>query len=156
MTEAKEPFFLSPPTGSMMNNLANQFTKTTAENLEKTAVFWGGEQYTFRQAHAIASGLAKRLKEEHGVQPGDRVGLWLKNCPEFVFSLFGILLAEGVVVSINNFLTPDEVAYILGDSQAKVLISEASMAEGTAALQSQNDGLTVIEVEELGQTEGGQ
>ena len=140
----------------MMKNLANHFTATAAENREKTAIFWGEEQYTFGQAHAIAAGLAKRLKEEFGLQPGDRVGLWLKNCPGFVFSLFGILLAEGVVVSINNFLTPDEVGYILGDSQAKVLISEASMAEGTAALQAQLDGLAVIEVEELGQADASQ
>ncbi len=139
-----------------MKNLANHFTATAAENREKTAIFWGEEQYTFGQAHAIAAGLAKRLKEEFGLQPGDRVGLWLKNCPGFVFSLFGILLAEGVVVSINNFLTPDEVGYILGDSQAKVLISEASMAEGTAALQAQLDGLAVIEVEELGQADASQ
>ena len=134
-----------------MSNLANTFTGNAVANADKTAIFWGDEQVTFGQAHTIAVDLAKRLKEEFGLQPGDRVGLWLKNCPEFVFSLFGILLAEGVVVSINNFLTPDEVGYILDDSQAKVLISEASMAEGTAALKSQIDGLAVIEVEEFGQ-----
>jgi long-chain acyl-CoA synthetase len=134
-----------------MSNLANTFTENAAANADKTAIFWGDEQVTFGQAHTIAVGLAKRLKEEFGLKPGDRVGLWLKNCPEFIYSLFGILLAEGVVVSINNFLTPDEVGYILDDSQVKVLISEASMAEGTAALKSQLDGLAVIEVEELGQ-----
>ncbi len=139
-----------------MSNLANTFTENAVANADKTAIFWGDEQVTFGQAHRLAGGLAKRLKEEFGLQPGDRVGLWLKNCPEFVFSLFGILLAEGVVVSINNFLTPDEVGYILKDSGAKVLISEASMAEGTAALQSQLDGLAVIEVEELGQADDSQ
>ena len=139
-----------------MSNLANTFTEYVVTNDDKTAIFWGDEQYTFGQAHALAGGLAKRLKEEFGLQPGDRVGLWLKNCPEFVFSLFGILLAECVVVSINNFLTPDEVGYILDDSGAKVLISEASMAEGTTALQSQLDGLAVIEVEELGEADTGQ
>ena len=139
-----------------MNNLANTFTENAVANADKTAIFWGDEQVTFGQAHRLAGGLAKRLKEEFGLQPGDRVGLWLKNCPEFVFSLFGILLAEGVVVSINNFLTPDEVGYILEDSGAKVLISEASMAEGTAVLQSQLDGLAVIEVEELGQADDSQ
>ena len=139
-----------------MSNLANTFTETATANADKTAIFWGNEHHTFGQAHALAGGLAKRLKDEFGLQPGDRVGLWLKNCPEFAFSLFGILLAEGVVVSINNFLTPDEVGYILEDSGAKVLISEVSMAEGTAALQSQLDGLAVIEVEELGQADDSQ
>ena len=139
-----------------MSNLANTFTETATANADKTAIFWGNEHHTFGQAHALAGGLAKRLKGEFGLQPGDRVGLWLKNCPEFAFSLFGILLAEGVVVSINNFLTPDEVGYILEDSGAKVLISEASMTEGTAALQSQLEGLAVIEVEELGQADDSQ
>ena len=139
-----------------MSNLANTFTETATANADKTAIFWGNEHHTFGQAHALAGGLAKRLKDEFGLQPGDRVGLWLKNCPEFAFSLFGILLAEGVVVSINNFLTPDEVGYLLEDSGAKVLISEVSMAEGTAALQSQLDGLAVIEVEELGQADDSQ
>ncbi|MDP6305822.1 MAG: AMP-binding protein, partial [Verrucomicrobiota bacterium] len=87
-----------------MSNLANTFTENAAVNADKTAIFWGDEQFTFGQAHRLAGDLAKRLKEEFDLQPGDRVGLWLKNCPEFVFSLFGILLAEGVVVSINNFL----------------------------------------------------
>ena len=81
------------------------------------------------------------------------MGLWLKNCPEFIFSLFGILLAEGVVVSINSFLTLDEVGFILGDCEAKVLISEASMAEGTAKLRERLPQLDVIEVESLGQAE---
>ena len=139
-----------------MSNLANTFTKNATATADKTAIFWGDEQHTFGQAHALAGGLAKRLKDEFGLQPGDRVGLWLKNRPEFVFSLFGILLADGVVVSINNFLTPDEVGYILEDSGAKVLISEASMTEGTAALQSQLEGLAVIEVEELGQADDSQ
>ena len=139
----------------MMKNLANQFTATATQNREKTAIFWGDQEYTFGKAHALAGGLARRLKDEFGLQPGDRVGLWLKNCPEFVFSLFGILLADGVVVSINNFLTPDEVGYILRDSQTKVLISEASMAEGTMALKTQLDGLAVIEIEEFGKVDDG-
>ena len=139
----------------MMKNLANQFTATATQNREKAAIFWGDQEYTFGKAHALAGGLARRLKDEFGLQPGDRVGLWLKNCPEFVFSLFGILMAEGVVVSINNFLTPDEVDYILRDSQTKVLISEASMAEGTMALKTQLDGLAVIEIEEFGKVDDG-
>ena len=136
-----------------MTNLPSQFTGIALKNPEKTAVFWGETTYSFGQAHCLAKRLAKRLREEHGLQPGDRVGLWLKNCPEFIFSLFGILLAEGVVVSINSFLTLDEVGFILGDCEAKVLISEASMAEGTAKLRERLPQLDVIEVESLGQAE---
>ena len=136
-----------------MTNLPSQFTGIALKKPEKTAVFWGETTYSFGQAHVLAKHLAKRLREEHGLQPGDRVGLWLKNCPEFIFALFGIMLAEGVVVSINSFLTLDEVGFILGDCEAKVLISEASMAEGTAKLRERLPQLDVIEVESLGQAE---
>ena len=136
-----------------MTNLPSQFTGIALKNPEKPSVFWGETTYSFGQAHGLAKRLAKRLREEHGLQPGDRVGLWLKNCPEFIFALFGIMLAEGVVVSINSFLTPDEVGFILGDCEAKVLISEASMAEGTAKLRERLPQLDVIEVESLGQAE---
>ena len=132
-----------------MNNLANQFTEVTKENSNKTAIFWGGDEFSFDHAHSIAECLAKRLKDEFELQPGDRVALWLKNCPEFVFSLFGILLGEGVVVSINSFLTPDEVGYIVEDCGAKVIISEASMGKETSILVNNSPGLNVIEVESL-------
>ena len=40
--------------------------------------------------------LALHLGSQFQLQPGARVGLWLKNCPEFVPALFGILQAGAV------------------------------------------------------------
>jgi long-chain acyl-CoA synthetase len=47
------------------------------------------------------------------VKPGERVALWLRNCPHFIPALFGVLQAGAVVAPINNFLKADEVSYIL-------------------------------------------
>ena len=69
------------------------------------------------------------------MKPGDRVGLWLKNCPEFVPALFGILAAGGVVVPINNFLKPAEVTYILEDAGVNVLITDVTMVAFVPELQ---------------------
>src|SRR5678816_3176919 len=79
----------------------------------KPAIFWGEQQVTYGQLLGQSAALAEHLQSNLGVFPGQRVGLWLKNCPEFVPALFGILAAGGVVVPINNFLKPDEVAFIL-------------------------------------------
>ena len=136
-----------------MTNLANQFTEIVRNNPNKTAIFWDKTEFSFSHAHSVAKCLANRLKDQCDLQSGDRVALWLKNCPEFVFSLFGILLGEGVVVSINSFLTPDEVGFIVKDCDAKVVISEVSMAEGTAKLVKDNPSLQLIEVESLNQSE---
>ena len=62
------------------------------------------------------------------MQPGDRVGLWLKNRPEFIITVLGILHAGAVVVPINNFLKPDEVAFMLDDAGIELLVTEADLA----------------------------
>ena len=47
----------------------------------------------------------------------------MKNCPEFIYALYGILFAGGTVVPINNFLKPAEVEYILRDAGAAALVT---------------------------------
>src|SRR5271154_307100 len=102
-------------------NLALAFAQSAQRDLSKTALFWGEGQFTYRQFQAQTNGVASRLKTEFGVQRGDRVGIWLKNCPEFVPALFGVWQAEAVVVPINNFLKPAEVQFIVADAGINVL-----------------------------------
>ena len=115
-------------------NLATAFLQSAQKCAGKPAIFWGEEVVTYDDIVAQSRWLAKKLTEEMGVQPGERVAIWLKNCPEFVSVLFGILQSGAVVVPINNFLKPDEVAYILKDSGAKILVSDAGMTGGHCTL----------------------
>jgi len=92
--------------------------------------------------------VGQRLKTL-GVKPGDRVALWLKNCPQFVPALFGVWQAGAVVAPINNFLKPDEVSYIMQDAGIDLVITDTSMAEGTNKLKSARPGLKVLHVEEM-------
>jgi long-chain acyl-CoA synthetase len=133
-------------------NLATAFLRSAQKCAGKPAIFWGEEVVTYDDLVAQSRWLAKKLGEEMGVKPGERVAIWLKNCPEFVSVLFGILQAGAVVVPINNFLKPDEVSYILKDSGARVMISDASMKEGTARLRETIAGLQVAETESLGRS----
>src|SRR5690349_3106794 len=109
-------------------NLATAFSTSAEKFSQKAAVFWGEEEYSFEQLWTRSLAVAHHLQSRFVVEPGDRVGLWLKNCPEFVPALFGVFLAGGVVVPINNFLKPDEVNYILSDAGIDVLITDSSMA----------------------------
>ena len=90
-------------------NLASAFAASVAKRPEKTALFWGEHEITYATLLAQCQGVARQLVNQYGVQPGDRVGLWLKNRPEFVPAYFGILFAGAAVVPINNFLKPAEV-----------------------------------------------
>ena len=66
------------------------------------------------------------LTRDFGIQRGDRVSVWLKNCPEFPAASFGVWRAGGVVTVINNFLKPEEVAFILADSGARIVITDGT------------------------------
>jgi long-chain acyl-CoA synthetase len=83
------------------------------------------------------------------VQPGDRVGLWLKNCPEFIPSLFGILGVGAVAVPINNFLKPDEVNYIIKDAEVDVLITDAEIGTHHRSLEAARPQLKLFKIEEI-------
>jgi fatty-acyl-CoA synthase len=76
-----------------------------------------------QRADRAASALA-----EAGVGPGDRVGLLQANRTEFVEALAGIHRLGAIAVPMNFRLVGAEVAYILGDSGARVVIVDAERA----------------------------
>ena len=72
----------------------------------------------------IAAGLRKA-----GVQSGDRVALLLGNRIEFVLALFGAAHLGAVTVLLGTRQQKPEIAYVLTDCGAKLLIHEASLAD---------------------------
>ena len=131
-------------------NLALAFSQSARTHSQRPAIFWGEQEFSYETLHAQARSLAGHLVKEFGVRRGDRVALWLKNCPEFVPALYAILGTGAVVAPINNFLKPDEVAYILKDCDAKVIITDGTMAEGIGKLAVSVPGLRSWNVEEFG------
>ena len=129
-------------------NLFARFAAAAEPRLSRTAICWGDDLHSFDWLRRRANGLAAHLVQDHNVQPGDRVAVWLKNCPEFPATLFGVWQAGGVVVMVNNFLKPDEVDFILSDSGAKVVVADASLGEKRQELESRNKGWSFVGIEE--------
>jgi long-chain acyl-CoA synthetase len=134
-------------------NLASAFAATARKHPAKPAVFWGDDEHSYEQLLARSLQLAAHLQRTLGVRPGDRVALWLKNCPEFVPALFAVLASGAVVVPINNFLKPDEVLHILADAGIDVILTDASMAEHLPALAALRPQIKVWQVEEFSRLE---
>ncbi len=130
-------------------NLAMAFAASTKKNAGKAAIFWGEHEFSYDLIFSQATQLAAHLRQNLGVKSGDRVALWLKNCPEFVPALFGILQAGAAVVPINNFLKPNEVNFILADAGIDVLITDSTMIEGLPALSAARPQLKFWQVEEF-------
>ncbi len=80
------------------------------------------------QVRAMAGGLRDRL----GLAPGDRVALLMANGPDYLPALFACWQAGLVAVPVNAKLHPREVAYILDNAGARLLLATPDLA-GTAA-----------------------
>jgi long-chain acyl-CoA synthetase len=128
-------------------NLASAFAESAERHLSKTAAFWGERQYSYKHFRDQAGWVSRQLLEAHGIRPGERVGIWLKNCPEFISAVFGILHAGAVVVPINNFLKADEVGFILQDAGVRLLITEGDAGEALVRLAEALPGLRFLKVE---------
>src|ERR1043166_2979934 len=130
-------------------HLASAFADSAQKHAEKIALYWGEQEYSYAQLWGQSERVASELRQKLQVKAGDRVGLWLKNCPEFIPALFGILHAGAVVVPINNFLKPDEVKFILADAGIEVLITDAELGAHFPALKASTPNLQLLQIEEL-------
>ena len=93
---------------------------------EYVSLAFEGRRYTNLDQQREASRLAHALRRL-GVGVGDRVVVMLPNCPEVTESYGAILRCGGVIVPIIFLLGDREVAHILADSEAKVVITAADM-----------------------------
>jgi long-chain acyl-CoA synthetase len=101
-------------------NLALWLTRSAQRHGERTAVGHGVLPWcSYAGLARRASALAEWLRER-GVEPGDRIGLFLSNRPEYLVMLWGIWWAGAAAVPINAKLHPREVAWILHHSGARL------------------------------------
>ena len=89
----------------------------------KTAVVCGEQRITYAQFADRAARLAGALRAM-GVKPGDRVAFLSGNCHRLLEAYYGVLEAGAVLLPLNIRLAPLELAYILNDSESKVLFFE--------------------------------
>src|ERR1035437_5776119 len=130
-------------------NLATAFAASVERRPDKIALYWGESEFSYATLSAQSGAVAAELTGKFGVKPGDRVALWLKNRPEFIPAVFGILGAGAVLVPINNFLKPDEVNYILKDGGIDVLITDDELALHAPALLAARPQLKISRVEDF-------
>lgn len=116
-------------------NLAGLLRSAARAAPDKPALIAGPSSIDFAGFDAQADRLAAWLVTQ-GIEPGDRVAIAMGNVPQFAFSYFGALRAGAVVVPINVMLTQDEVAHVLEDSGARIVVvapGAADVAEQAAS-----------------------
>ncbi len=89
---------------------------------EKAAVNFYGAVTTYRDLDRLSDGFAALLVTL-GIAKGDRVAVFMSNCPQFLIAFYGILKLGAVHVPCNPMFKAPELLYELNDTGATVIVS---------------------------------
>jgi long-chain acyl-CoA synthetase len=112
----------------MSLNLATMLRESALAYPDKPVALYDGGRLSYAQLDALSDRFATGLRAS-GVVPGESVGLQLPNIPQFLIAYFGMLKAGCIDVPLNVLLKAPEVAYCLGDAQARALVTWAGVAD---------------------------
>jgi long-chain acyl-CoA synthetase len=117
--------------------------RAAAEGGELPATTFLGADLTFTELKEKADRLATALAR-HDVVKGDRVGIMLPNCPQYVIGVFAVLRLGAIVVNINPAYASPEVEHLVRDSGIKMLLTLDRLAPAVATLRSGANLETII------------
>ncbi|MEZ5531471.1 MAG: long-chain fatty acid--CoA ligase [Steroidobacteraceae bacterium] len=89
---------------------------------DRPAVAFHGRQLTYAKLHALIARAAAGL-QRLGVTPGQRIALYLPNCPQYVIAFFGALKAGAIVVNLSPLDAEATLAHKIEDSGADILVT---------------------------------
>lgn len=127
----------------MSKLLSELLIEMAAQRPEAVALKESGREYCYRevaqQVEQAASGLLAL-----GLEPGERVGVYLPKQLQTVVAMFGAAHAGGVFVPINPVLKAPQVGYIMRDCDVRVLVTSAARFEELRGELSQCPALRAV------------
>ncbi|MDC1322096.1 acyl--CoA ligase [Pseudomonadales bacterium] len=130
LTAAEQPYELVP--GSVFGRECLRFKNappTLRELFSESRsdvefIIYEDQRLTFDQAYIEASKIAMILVNDYGIAPGDRVAISMRNYPEWILAFMATTSIGGIAVAMNALWQPEEMAYGLTDSGAKILFAD--------------------------------
>lgn len=98
------------PLDQLLSNTARKYPNSTA-------LIFFNKKITYAELNRLADQFASALQKD-GFQKGDRIAIYMPNCPQFVIAYFGALRAGGIVVPSNPLYVPREIEHQIKDSGA--------------------------------------
>lgn len=107
-------------------NAVNILEHNLPERADKVALYSRERNMTYQEVCHEVNQVGHALKDI-GVRFGEYVGVLCLDQPEWVTSFFGAIKIGAIAIGMNTLLTPQEYAYMLRDSRARVLIVHAAL-----------------------------
>ncbi|WP_330299314.1 amino acid adenylation domain-containing protein [Streptomyces sp. NBC_00503] len=108
--------------------IPDQFERQAAAFPDATALLFEDERVSYRELDERADRLARTLRER-GVGPETVVAVAMRRSPDLVVALLGVAKAGGTYLPVDHTYPAERIAYMLGDSGARVAVVDATAAE---------------------------
>src|SRR5262249_36306935 len=106
---------------------------------DKTWLIYGEDRYSYAQAHEITNRYANGFSGL-GIKKGDHVAAMLPNCPEFIWTIWGLGKLGAVTVPLNTAARGDLLRYFITQSDSCCVVVSAEWADRVAeALAGENN-----------------
>ncbi len=112
--------------------------RVAQEYPNQTAILFQGKELKYHQLKSRVDSLANALIEL-GLEKGDRVCLFLPNCPEYVLSYWAVLKAGGVVVPTSILRTDEGLFHEVSSSDSRFMVCQEVHLDRAMALLDRTD-----------------
>ena len=131
------------PYAARRQNWVNQLERHALMQPGATALRFLGHTVTWAELHRRVGALADALSRR-GVGFGDRVMILMLNRTEFVEAVLAANRIGAIALPVNFRLTPAELAFLVEDCEARVMITESVLAAVAVAVQNVTPVLSTI------------
>ena len=107
--------------GDVLDEAVSQFG-------DKEAIIYGHERVTYAQLGERVNNLAKAFLKL-GINKGDKVTVWMPDCPEWVYAYFAIAKVGGTYVALNARHRTKDAQYIINHSDTVLLVTSDKIPE---------------------------
>ena len=146
--QGEQPLTASPspveqPFLARRQNWTNQLARHALMQPDDTALRFHGHTTTWGELNRRVSSLAGALSRR-GVAFGDRVLILMLNRTEFVETVLAANLLGAIAVPVNFRMTPPEIAFLVGDCEARIVVTEPVLAGVATAVRAIDPLLSTV------------
>ncbi len=116
---------------------------------DRDFLIYQDERYSFTQTYMKSLHYGAALQSHFGIAKGDRVVIAMRNFPDWVFAFIGLITIGAVVVPLNAWWKPEEIAYGLEHSGARLVIADEERARRIRLIEGSVPPVTVVRTSHL-------
>lgn len=122
----------------------HQYLKQHAKNMpDQTAYHYYGAQITWRQLDRHVDRFAQFLRTQ-GIEKGDRVGLYMQNCPQYIIAHYAAQRIGGIVAPLNPMYKEAELSFLIQEGGISAIVAGEELLENLQNSEGQMPDLRFV------------